>query len=195
MKQVVYSDYPLINTSEYKEINGYITKDFENVLWLRIFHHDLFRSKDDLFNSKTAKYSVSKHMFSILGLIDEDFLFNNVYEFLIEYPQMPSYTRFNQSLNPNSNGTGIVYKHISGNKSYYFSGLSLSQDPNAYIDGTSNSGKHNWRFAIGAYDIWNGEYIPGPIGYNADYCSIKWVDLWIRIEIHYDMELKNGFCS
>ena len=69
-----------------------------------------------MFNETEVHYIRSKHKYSLLNLINEDFLINGVYEFHLEYPQIPSYIRFNQTTNLNSDCNGIIYKFKSGTK-------------------------------------------------------------------------------
>ena len=137
-----------------------------------------------LFNSiEDAKYYNSVHRFSILSLIDDSYKVNNLYEMLIEYPQIPFYTRFTQVTNPNTNTTNTGFKHISGQNVSNFQGLARSADvTETYLDGTPSVYTPDWWFAIGTYKLYQTHYMPGPYNYNGSSNRVKWVDLWIRIE-------------
>ncbi|EAY09841.1 hypothetical protein TVAG_259220 [Trichomonas vaginalis G3] len=102
---------------------------------------------------------------------------------LIEYPQIPFYSRFTQTTNPNINTNNTGFNHVSGQNAFDFHGLARSADvTETYLDGSPSISIHDLWFAIGTYKPYLMNYIPGPFSYNNTINQVKWVDLWIRIE-------------
>lgn len=155
-------------------------KEFDNALWLRVFHHNNLNGTllwDSISQPLTIGGYDKLHKQSILYNLDSYKNKSGQLEFLLEYSDISGYNRWIQTSNPATTSESVTgYKAVklswNGN---YWQGLAKSNSGAALIDGSVNH--NNWYYAIGVTRVWNGG-IPGP-----DNNSIKGsTDLWVRID-------------
>ena len=156
-----------------------------NAVWLKVFFHN---SSSQIFfkNSSEALNSNTFHKFSILNEINNNFLINKKFEFLLEYPEVSGYNRWVQSINPiyqsDSTITGYLGIHISWSGRFW-GGLSLGSGGYSFLDGSIR--RPDWWFAIGSY-ISYGEInkYPGPAvsESSSSWHTVSICYLWIRID-------------
>ena len=160
--------------SNYEIINKY------NAKWLKIFYHN---SSSQIFfkNSEEALNCNTFHKYSILNEINNNFLINNKFEFLLEYPELNGYNRWVQNTNPINqtdsiipgyNGIHIDWSGVS------WGGLARSSSIHTLLDGSTNS----WYFAIGAFTYQpTPDKFPGPV-IGTNYLFVSYCYLYIRID-------------
>ena len=148
--------------------------------WVLVFLHD---SSTGLYYSNTEVLSTSsQYKYSILNYL-EDFKYQGVWEFLLEYPELQGYNRWNQSSNPTKSTSVTDYNpiHITWDINDW-NGLALSSTSNTFIDGSPTS--NSFFYSIGLYRQWR-ESIPGPYNITDDeYEAIHKVLLWARISLN-----------
>ena len=162
--------------SNYEIINKY------NAKWLKVFYHNS-SSKIFFLNSEEALNCNTFHKYSILNEINNNFLINNKFEFLLEYPELIGYNRWVQSTNPINqadstipgyNGIHIDWPGLS------WGGLARSSSIYTLLDG--NIGLLNWYFAVGSYTYESApNKFPGPV-INTNYLYVSYCYLYIRID-------------
>ena len=143
--------------SFYKEI-----KSYNNSLWLKVFFHSNKDGLNGFSNEEEAKYCVNNpYKYSILSKINEKFKINNVYEFIIEYPELGVYNIWQQEDNPLEIEESVGYSvngFVEIETNAYdpnWGGLAkttistLNGKNSSLLDGCPNSDE--WYFAIGMY--------------------------------------------
>ena len=177
-------------TAAVANVNDYQIKNFLGLNWLLIFYHDSHGAL--FFNEKEAHYSIQKNKFSLFDKISDSFQFENesyvrVYEFLLEYPELEGFNRWQQVLFPSDPRTrdqplGYNPLNITWPNSY-FEGMALSNQTNlTFIDGSPKSDT-TWHFAIGSYQAYTyADKFPGPCLSNGCPESFYYVKLWLRME-------------
>ena len=162
--------------------SSYEIKEFNNAKWLKIFYHNsssqiYFLNKQEALNCKTF------HKYSILGEINNKFLINNKFEFLLEYPEILGFNRWTQSANPilQNDFSNLGYQGINISWSgQYWGGLALSSDEGTFLDGSISHIR--WFYAIGCYtNTWYIGKFPGPAT-SSTYFPVSYCYLWIRID-------------
>ena len=179
---------------------GYKTNNFYEHKWVRIFHHDshfgYFKTPGDaLFFPK------NKNKFSVIGSLSKDFKINDVYEFVLEYPNENFLLHWNQTMNPIETTTNIGYKPIHiDSKLSSFKGLSRSADKTkTLLDGSPSEGINNWWFSIGTIsDFYKPNFPLYYVSASEKYLS-HLVNFWVRVE-SYDIistlpSLSSFICS
>ena len=168
-------------------ILGYQTNNFYGLKWVRIFHHDshygYFKTLGDaLFSPK------NKQKFSVLGSLNKDFKINDVYEFVLEYPNEACLLHWNQTKNPIETTTNIGYKPIHvDSKLSSFQGLSRSADKSqTLLDGTPSEYTDSWWFSVGTIKDQFKPNIPVYRINASEYTTSHLVNLWVRVE-SYDI--------
>ena len=166
-----------------------ITKYAHGAHWLLIFYH--YSKNGNFFDNETAYKIDDEDRFSIIGMISPRFMYDNYYEYLLEYPQVPGYNQWKQKKHiaetePEQTALDIEYKPVhesftSGN----FSGMSKSLAyKDTAFDGSPGIGGDNnyfW-YAIGSfktYKQFDNEF-PGPYPVYGK-GAVDTVFLWIRI--------------
>ena len=176
---------------------GFI-KQYNGSLWLKIFYHYNPEGRNPFINEYEAQYCINnENKFSILLDLDEKFKINGHYEFMIEYPQLNTYNRWQQSNNPinedectNAFGcstTAIGFKRIETKaESSSWGGLvktkhnSNYKSPPSLLNGTP--GRSDWFFAIGQYK--NTPWLYNSTTYSNIPSNAQPVDvvlLWLRL--------------
>ena len=160
----------------------YEIKELYNAKWLKIFFHNssnqtYFHNKQEALNSKSFQ------KFSILGEINNNFLNNNKFEFLLEYPEIIGYNRWTQVANPilQNDYSELGYEGINISWSgEYWGGLALSSVTDSFLDGSIF---HSfWFYSIGCYSgWWSSNKFPGPATSSTRY-AVSLCYLWIRID-------------
>ena len=168
-------------------ILGYKTNNFYELKWVRIFHHDShyghFKTLGNaLFSPK------NKQKFSVIGSLNKDLMINDVYEFVLEYPNEEYLLHWNQTKNPIETTKDIGYKPIHVDSKFSsFQGLSRSADKNrTLLDGTTSESINSWWFSVGMIVDDFNQKIPLYHVSSSEYYFTQLVNLWIRIE-SYDM--------
>ena len=108
-------------------------KYFDGAKWLLIFHQDF--TKVGYITIEEAKYCDEDGKYSILSELSNISQYNNVYEFLLEYPGL-DYIRWTQTKNPvkekeintDEETLGVRYIHY---KYECFRGLAISNKPSS----------------------------------------------------------------
>ena len=157
---------------------------------------------DEALYFNPSSHSVSSQKFSILGLIPTFRRPKDVYEFILEYPELNDSIIWEQNYSPiEINETNIPssenskpYKYtILHNKYKYFHGLMLSNSKSSFLDGYDRV-LNSWPYAICAFILWvNG--IPGP--YLDKTIEVKKYNLLMRVilEFHPSCKIKFNFKS
>lgn len=148
---------------------------FEGVEWIKIFHHKMEKVEDAFDSLEEAAFSNSSNKFSILSAIDAKYKIRGKYEFLLKYPKLSGYNRWQQNNFPlyeqDTNGKKCAegYKKIHIDwTSNSWCGLVKSMNHTGYkcipslIDGTV--GSENWYYTIGRLKNCSGNSssMPGP---------------------------------
>ena len=145
--------------------------------WLKIFYHN---SSNQCFfaNQNEALKCDTFQKFSILGDINENFLINGKYEFLLEYPEVIGYNRWVQNVNPifqsDSSIPGYFGIQISWNTNYWGGLTKSSRSTWTLLDGSV--GHSDWFYAIGSYVAYGPSQFPGPNR------AVSLCYLWIRVD-------------
>ena len=169
-------------------------KYFKGVFWLKVFYHDMSESIG-FYSEDEAIYTKQPNKYSILRDITSDYKQNNgLYEFLLIYPETPSYNRWLQGENPldeveRGQETVSQYKPINiGLRNSNWGGLAKSSSnvsKYSLLNGTPHEPTtQDWCYAIGMFNgvTWNGfTKLPGNTG-SKEYNEVY---LWIRIPIPY----------
>ena len=163
--------------------NGYHILHKYDKDFVRIFYHD--SSTGHFFTShEEARFSQTRYKQSVLRYVTNSFLIDDVYEFILVYPELFFTIHWTQTTLLTEDKTSTGSKLLDGNiTNCGFQGLSLSSDHSfTYIDGTPGQGE-NWWYPIGALHYYKSfNTFPGPFntlyqsGYNASNVS-----LYIRI--------------
>ena len=169
-------------------------KAFQNKMWLLLFRHDMHEKEIYFSNENEFLFSNTKEKFSILGTLDDSFLINQKFEFLLEYPDVEGFNIWTQTINPlnaipeQSNGYVPVKESFTENS---WNGLSRSSSVNSFLDGSPTN--ETWFYAIGLKGSWLEKSIPGPYDLGQDkysnnlakYATYE-VKLWIRINFKFN---------
>ena len=154
-----------------------------NAIWLKIFYHN--STSQIFFQNKTEALNCNLfHKYSILNEINNKFLINGKYEFLLEYPELIGYNRWFQTQNPlyQNDNNRIGYSSI--NLSWtgkYWEGLGLSNNEGTFLDGSNYL--NYWWYSIGSINSDGGlNKFPGPAISNTIGYYVSYVYLWIRID-------------
>lgn len=150
-------------------------KETEKAKWLRLYHYN--NRTGTIYWDAKAQVLISGgydtiHKKSILYYL-KDFIVDNKYELLLEYPENYKYNviRWKQTSNFTSSNSITGFELIKNDfNTTNFNGLQLSGTSNSLI--TTSDKKH---YEIGSLNGTNGIY-----GYN-DTLITKSVDLWIKI--------------
>ena len=93
----------------------------------------------------------NKQKFSVIGSLNKDFKINDVYEFVLEYPNEEYSIHWTQSASPieTTTNVGITQNHGDSRLSS-FQGLARSADKvKSLLDGTPGNDINNWWFSVG----------------------------------------------
>ena len=171
--------------------NGYQFMHFNGSLWLKIFYHNFtgkvfFEGEDEVLQTN------SYQKYSILLQLSNSSKINNLFEFILHWPDLNDYTQWKQSNNPiyeyesdETKAEGFQYIKNASNP-FLWGGLvrttklMVNPKPNSLLDG--NPGATNWNCAIGmyywVYEQYHDHGIPAYYGAIANY-----VVLWVRTPI------------
>ena len=164
-------------------VNGYRVAEYEEKLWLEVFHHKYIKG---IFfrNNEECNFSLNKNRFSVLRYIDDTYKIDNKYKFIQEYPQEKRIVRWDQELSIMSKGINVMPTIFTPNIPN-FEGIVVSSDENySCFDGTPTSDVESWWNAIGTKVSFNSG-IPGI--WNTESASSQEVSLWIMINKVYDV--------
>ena len=173
-------------------VGKYEFRSFKGYMWLKVFYHNI----TDLvgFNNIEDAFSINEeNKFSILIEINESLKQrNNKYEFIIEYPELKTYNRWQQTNNPINESEEEGKRFVEGFREIHTSaphklwgGLARTSncDPcNSLLNGTPNiTGNANWYFGIGQKNgvKWHNKYNYESIPSNSQPTNI--VYLWIKM--------------
>ena len=166
-----------------------------NDTWVLVFRHNS-SNKDFFRNEKEALFSAKKNKYSLLGRIDDNFMIDGRYEFILEYPQINKFYHWTQTKNPIKAGPyddiGFEPKSIDYGD---LTGLARCSNSKAFLDG--NVGHEYWYFAIGAYSSYNSmRCFPGPYNGNETFCFNS-VSLYMKVNETKYLErlLSYNLCS
>ena len=176
--------------------DGYEYKIFRGASWLKIYYQDAdignFTNTEDARSCNEAgKYSILEEARNI------HHYWNSTYEFLLEYPGLQGFNRWQQSIYPLDASNDDVGEFFNVSCSWtgnYWKGLQKSSYGCTLLEGSI--GHWTWYYAIGAKancEPGFRRYFPGPSG------ALSKVYLWMRvpnIKIAFDFSLtinKNYF--
>ena len=177
------------------KVGNYEYKNFQNALWLKIFYHNVnyasYTKKEDALSSNIkGRYSILKKAKSL------QHYGNNFYEFLLQYPELTGYNRWQQTKYPldetsDSSGTKVSgYKEISVSwTSSSWGGLALSTCVCSLIDGSPGE---LWFYSIGMKancSSYYSFYFPGPNDRQSE------VYLWMRVSSFISHNQKTLICK
>ena len=174
---------------QYRKHLRYFTIEDKNELYLQIFYHSI-RNNQFFKVKQEFLYSNTKDKFSILFYINDEFKTpEDVFDFILEYPDTGEYGHFTQRINPiNANYSDNIDVKIqpdtTWNNDITFVGLHQSEAPQyTYIEGVHSFSYVNnapeWYYAVGAREKWHG-IIPG-YRYNTNKTEFYQVSLWIKL--------------
>ena len=118
--------------------------------WFLIFHHNI---EGGFFTPKNVLSSHTKHKFSVLGRLNDQYKYEDSFHFLLTYPQTSGYINWTQNENPIHRTTNSTYHVISNTfqSVNQFEGLSLHGGNDAtFLEGQIGE-KTTWFYAIGQY--------------------------------------------
>ena len=172
--------------------NGYLVKEYENSLFVRVFYHNV--AKGDFFKEHEVFHVHKNGKFSVLGSINYKFQIDLKYEFLLEYCEVNKYFHWSQTTNPldNVSDTSSTFFYRSEDT---FKGLAASYDyKRTYIDGLPGPYINNWFYAIGQLEPFNKNHLAGPYKPGPIYDTVDIVSLWMKIPYYdYIKRLPNLF--
>ena len=166
--------------------------------WLKIFYHNC--NNDEWFTDLKDFYHINEATrFSILELITSDFKFEERYEFLLQYPEVPGEYIYwgqkkfpldaNQSINPSVEHSCDPPFHCSWIGENW-AGLSISAtQEETFVDGSYDSS--HWWYTIGAKKTYHDytRKFPGP-----PQNRVSEVFLWIRVPFNILRKLRILTC-
>ena len=104
-------------------------KSYRGSEWYLLFHH-FSSSQNPVFfsNEEEAKFSSTENKYSVLSSLNDQFLINGKFEFILEYPSVNSFLQWKQSVNPlfaasNSTAESIGFSPIDVDFYPIFQGL------------------------------------------------------------------------
>ena len=150
----------------------------EGSTWARIFHHNSRNYK--FFKGKSAKFSLNKDTFSLLSRIDDDFKHDDMFEYILEYPEPKSILHWKQDKNPiylKYNDEYNIEKLDKTESFGLFYGLTLSKYASTFLDGTSIVNLSH--YSIGAYTSWpSPNTFPGPCSSSGYTIANLYIRIW-----------------
>ena len=159
-------------------------KSYRGSEWYLLFHH-FSSSQNPVFfsNEEEAKFSSTENKYSVLSSLNDQFLFNGKFEFLLEYPSLNSFLQWKQSVNPlfaptDSTAESVGFSPIDVDSYPIFQGLKYRGSV-TLIRGICNI-KCGWHFAIGCMNNDYSPNFPGPHD-GVNYFMVNEANLWVRI--------------
>ena len=164
-------------------------RSFDGAEWLKVFSHK--HVVNDCFaNEEEALHCDKENKFSILDEINDKMRIKGKFEFIIEYPNISSYFRWRQRLNPVHEEevagvrTAKDFEPIyNGSSLPKWGGLVKSTIPTGSTISSllvGYPGNEQWYFSIGMYNKIAGwdmaKGIPGPEK------GVSIVNLWLRLK-------------
>ena len=140
---------------------------FDNFYWRKVFFHDYTNKACFTSEEEALKCLDQEDKYSILYSLNK-YKFNDVFEFIIEYPSLNYYFRWNQTSNPceeeekegkyTADGFNLIHKGSDGKT---FGGLVKTKipsvkDTNTLLNGVP--GNAFWFYSIGMYCNPEGNY-------------------------------------
>lgn len=156
-------------------------KKFNDKLFVKVYYHDTSIGywPSDL---SICNYNLEEKRFSILQHIPDLTYEKGIYEYVLEYPDVPQYNnQWSQTSLPwmLTNARATNYTAISinaaGSSSEPFGGISLSSSGSCKYDCQVGS---SWWFALCSYSVYQGG-VPGPCPSNTVVTKIA---LWLRYQ-------------
>ena len=157
-------------------------------IFLLIFHQNTFTN--DLFETESECLKTNSiHKYSILKYINDDFKTGDVFEFIMEYPEINEYGHCTQSKNPleaePNQDVNVRQMNSTWVNGMNFIGLHQSSNPSmCYLEGTDHissvTGQPDWYYAIGQKVPWNTNCLAGPYA-SEKRLKIHQVFLWLKI--------------
>lgn len=156
------------------------------VVWQLIFYHD---ASGGWFDAETALCNNNEKLFSAIGLITSDYKHDGYYEYLIEYPELTDYIRWQQkvaiadtSASPTKEEIGYKKIHVEFTERE-FDGIARSSRSESIFDGTSSA--YTYWYSIGATKgYFEKQEFPGPYIGDTEK-GVKFAYLWIRVPTKY----------
>ena len=160
-------------------------KKAHGATWELIFYHDI--TNGDIFDDNLALLSNDAKRFSIIGTINDNFKHNGYFEYLLEYPEVPGYVQWKQSIDIARTTSTQTSEDIGFRKIHsdykYFHGLSRSTESTATTFDGSPATIGYW-FSIGAKAYYCGVAFAGPC-YKTSTNGVHFCYLWIRVPPRY----------
>jgi hypothetical protein len=153
-------------------------------LWELIFYHDI---TGGLFSASAALCSNNEKLYSIIGMIGDDYKNGEYFEYLLEYPEVPGYNRWKQKIaiantTPGQTSADIGYKGVKIDFSdAQWGGIARSTTTCCTVfDGSPGDNNGFW-YSIGATAYYDSRtQYPGPV-YASQTDGVKYSLLWIRV--------------
>ena len=152
------------------------------IFYQNTFTNDVFKTESEFLETN------SMYKYSVLKYINDDFKTDNVFEFILEYPEINQYGHWTQSKNPLEVEQDDDFNFQKINSTWIneisFIGLHKSSSPSSsYLEGTDyvdSAGNKCWYYAIGQKVSWNINLLAGPY-YAEKGQNIHQVYLWLKI--------------
>ena len=147
---------------------------------LKIVNQNYFRNEEEFM------FIISKNKYSIFQYLDQSFLIDNKYFFLMEYPEVPCRYYFDQNTNPldapSDADVSVNIRNQTCIGDVTFSGLTraISGQPSILDGALTIIGDILWFFPIGQMGSWGSNQIPA-FTRNTNPKIIE-VNLWIQIK-------------
>ena len=157
-------------------------------LFLLIFHQNTF-TKDWFTTEEEFLETNTFHKYSILKYINDEFKTENVFEFIMDYPEVGKFGRWTQSKNPleteQNENVLISEKGSTWDRELSFIGLHQSSVKTAcFLEGTNETnpeiGNDWWYYAIGQKTEWINNILAS-FDFDSKKYSIHQVYLWLKI--------------
>ena len=146
----------------YFTINGVVSQ------YLLIFRQNSINA-DYFQTDNECLYANSPNKYSILGYINDDFMTDDVFEFILEYPEISEYGHWTQTVNPleatHETNVNLKESNSSWKKEVEFIGLHKSSVPHGcFLEGSPEPSGNRviWYFSIATRVEWSYKpIIPG----------------------------------
>ena len=170
------------------------TKFYNDSYWLKVFYHYNPDGKNGFQDENEALYCINnKYKYSILSSINYRYKIKGLYEFIIEYPELGTYNRWQQKENPIDITEDLKTKDVEGFNpietfatSSDWGGLAKATNDTAcgiiptLLNGAPASS--SWHFSVGQYKnafwYWNDTTV---YSIPSNSVPVSTVVLWLRL--------------
>lgn len=176
-----------IGGREVKQIKDRYYDVFDNKLYMLLFYHDVAKggfwpSLDDALHKVDNPY-----LYSIIDQLTPEFLNDEKYQFVLQYPSIDEYLIWRQTVNPLEATNDETNQSVDGYQGIHvinqttFKGLAKSRGNSNQdchlLDGNPDVGL--WHYAIGANESQFNNQIPGPVFDDTGEVYLSHVALWV----------------